>query len=317
MKKKNINTVIIGAGKMATEYVKVLKSLKFFKVTGILSRSQTRVTKFAKLHGIKKIYKNISEINIDENINFIIITPSAENVGKVIFKMLNSNPIILAEKPLGLSYVECKKTILHARKHKLNLYIGLNRRFYPSTIELLKTLNNNIHQKKKRIVEVFDSQNRIRSKKIQDSIKVTKSLMYANSVHLIDYFNIFCRGKIKSIKNFKNNYYDPDIIFSILKFSSGDEGYYHCVWNQDSRWKVKVSMRNFKEWTMQPLESLKEFDNKLHKENFNKKYKYSFKPGLYESISNVENKFFNKKNNLHTAKDHIKTLDLIRRIYDK
>ena len=46
--------------------------------------------------------------------------------------------------------------------------------------------------------------------------------MYANSVHLIDYMDVFCREKLKQIITIKSHKNNPSIVTSKLKFSSGD-----------------------------------------------------------------------------------------------
>jgi len=316
MDNKKINFAIIGAGNMAAEYAKILKYRKDAYIIGIYSRTYLKARVFAKKKMIKKIYKNLNLLLEDSNIDIIIVCVSDENVGSVLKKIVKTKKIILTEKPIGLSYLEAKKNLDEAIKNKTKLFIALNRRYYPSTMELQKILSKKLSQNK-RVLEVFDCQIKRSFIKLKKHKKVIESLMYANSVHLIDYFSMFCRGELKEIKNITTNKKNSEIIFSIIKFSSGDIGYYHCSWNQNSRWKIKLTIKDFKEWTFQPLESLSEFDQKLNKLNFIKNYKYKFKPGLEGIVNDLINQFYKKKNNLVSPKEHLKTIKIINKIYGK
>ena len=90
----------------------------------------------------------------------------------------------------------------------------------------------------KRIVEIFDFQYKFNPTIQKHPKLVQKYWMYANSVHLIDYFNIFCRGSLVSI-NYKKRWDEKkmDSVIAKLHFSSGDIGKYNCYWNK--KWKME------------------------------------------------------------------------------
>ena len=73
----------------------------------------------------------------------------------------------------------------------------MNRRFYSSTQKLQKILLNN---KDKRIVTVFDQESKSNALKSGHNNKVVKNWMFANSIHLIDYFNIFAEAILKKFQ---------------------------------------------------------------------------------------------------------------------
>ena len=313
MKKEKINFAIIGAGKMCVEYSKAINSQKH-NLHAIYSRTFKKAKLISTRFKFKKIYKSLNFLKNDKKIDIIIICVSEENVGKIIKKLANSKKIILIEKPIGLSFYQSTKIIQFTKKYLKRSFIALNRRYYPSTLDLVKILKK-MKSNKKRILEVFDCQDKKRFKRLKKHPKVINSMMYANSVHLIDYFDLFCRGNLIRASSLTNNFRNPNIIFSKLEYSSGDIGFYHCSWNQNSRWKVKLTLNNYKEWTLQPLESLSEHDLKKNKQNFYKSYNYKFKPGLIGLIQDIIRENDNKKNNLIKPQMHLKTISTIKKIY--
>ena len=219
----------------------------------------------------------------------------------------------MLEKPIGLNIKEATKLINLVKKYKSRAFVALNRRFYDSTLDLKNRIKKN---KGNRIIEVFDSQNKDKFKKLKKNKKVINSLLYANSVHLIDYMDIFCRGKLKQIITIKSHKNNPSIVTSKLKFSSGDIAFYHATWNRQSRWKVKVLI-NKAEYVLQPLETLKCFNTENNKLIFSKTYKSKLKDGLVNMINHLKKEFERKKNDLIKIDKHASTINIINKIYEK
>ena len=84
-----------------------------------------------------------------------------------------------------------------AKKYKSKSFIALNRRFYSSTQNLI----NNIKKNKKKIIVINDQQNIFKLKN-RFSKKILDNFMYVNSIHLLDYVSIICRGQISKIQNY-------------------------------------------------------------------------------------------------------------------
>ncbi len=313
-KPKKIKCVIIGAGYMSEEYVKTIKSDKDMELYGIYSRTFSKAASIAKKYKIKKIFSSINEIKKNKIIDIVIIAISSENNNKISKLFLNTKFLILLEKPVGLNFSESKRLIDLTRKYRSKFYVALNRRFYDSTLELKKKLKKS---QGKRIIEVFDCQNQNIYKKLRKDRRVVNSIMYANSIHLIDYFDMFCRGKIIKITTLKSSRENPDVITSKLKFSSGDVGFYYATWNRFSRWKIKITVKNKTEWVMQPLETLRGYKFKNNKLFFSKIYKSKYKDGLVNMLNEVKKAMFERKNNLVILKDHLNTIQIINKIYGK
>ena len=141
--------------------------------------------------------------------------------------------------------------------------------------------------------------------------------MYANSVHIIDYAKIICRGSVKKITNSKISYSkNKYIALSEITFSSGDKFLYKGYWNIPQRWSVKIFL-NKNIFLLKPLERL--VKKKLKKSNIYKLDKVDklYKPGLKILINQLIKRIRNKKNLLISFKKHMQTIDLIKRIYEK
>ena len=134
--KKDINVVIIGAGYMAEEYIRVIKSFKNLKTYGIYSRTNSKAKNLSKKYKIKKIFNSIKELRKDKKIDILIISVSAENNNKICKSFLDTKFLILLEKPIGLNIKEATKLINLVKKYKSRAFVALNRRFYDSTLDL-------------------------------------------------------------------------------------------------------------------------------------------------------------------------------------
>ena len=135
-------------------------------------------------------------------------------------------------------------------KKKRKLFIALNRRNFISTKELVKIIDKK--RNIKRNVEILDQQSPNRK---YFTKKVIDNWQFANSIHLIDYISLICRGKISSYKkklielNSKQKVLECEI-----KFSSGDTCKYRALWFLPGRWQVKVRLDKLI-YTLRPLEN--------------------------------------------------------------
>ena len=82
-------------------------------------------------------------------------------------------------------------------------------------------------------------------------------MMFANSVHLIDYV-ILSRGKIKNINSKIEKKGKCANILCKINLSSGDLITYKAFWNKDAKWRCQFLQKFFYE--LKPLEQLKEFN---------------------------------------------------------
>ena len=127
----------------------------------------------------------------------MLIAVTETSVKKIIIQSLKYPWKIFSEKPLGLNYLESKEIYSIAKnlKREKDIVVGYNRRNYESTKYIISNISL-----KKRVIQIMDQQNIYDKRVINLPMRIKKNWMFANSTHLIDYANIFCRGKINDFK---------------------------------------------------------------------------------------------------------------------
>jgi hypothetical protein len=288
MIKDKFKIAIIGAGYMAEEYLKVF-SQKKIHCEAIFSRTLSKSKILKKKYNVKKVFRSLNDLKKDEQINALIIVVNAESTQNLINNLDIKKYRILCEKPVGVNFEETKK-IISKIKNK-HFYVALNRRFFSSNLKANHLINNN---KSQRLISIRDQEVQNFSSKI-----VNKNLMYCNSVHLIDYINIYARGKllkVQRLKKFKNNKFSENL--TRLIYSSKDEVLYHCNWNSPGPWSVNIIQKNHS-IEMKPLENLvqeKLIKGKRIRLSYSKStIDCKFKPGIFLQVSEFL-KMLNKKN---------------------
>jgi len=306
--KKNFKIAIIGAGYMAKEYLKVFSKKKII-LEAIYSRTKSKSEILKKKYKIKKIYKSLNDLKNDNTINALIITVNPESLQSLIDSLDIFKYRILCEKPVGINFGQTKK-IISKIKNKY-FYVALNRRFYTSNIKAYNLVNKN---KGKRLISIRDQELQNSKSKLYN-----KNLMYWNSVHLIDYINIYARGKlvkIERIKRFRDNKFSENI--SRLIFSSQDEVLYHCNWNSPGPWSINIIQKS-NSVEMKPLENLvqeKLVKGKRIRINHDKsRIDTKFKPGLLYQVNNYLKMLNDKKHKLVKLNDYFNTVKLIKKLY--
>jgi predicted dehydrogenase len=241
----------IGAGYMTTEHLKAFKDIHNVEFEGIYSKTKSKAVELSKQYGIKNIFDNIDDLYTSTNSDAVIISVpelSLREVCEVVFKY----PwISLIEKPVGYNLIDAEYILNLAKKNNAKVYVALNRRHYSSTRNILNKLNN-INEK--RVVNIFDQEDAISALKAGQPEIVVKNWMYANSIHMIDLFRVFCRGKIIHVNNIlKWDANNPNIVLSEIKFESGDIGIYQAIWNAPAPWMLTISTPSAR-YEMRPME---------------------------------------------------------------
>ena len=309
--KKKIKLCFFGAGNIIEEHIKAFSLQKNIELYSILSRTKSKSLALQKKYHIKNVYSNFSELKNNKEKKIAIVGVSILSTFSVCKKIFDYFDYCLIEKPLGYDFKEAVKINKLAKQFNVKVFAAFNRRSFQSTIQL-KSIIKNI--KSKRVVNIIDHEDN-KFRKIKTPKKILDNWMFANSIHLIDYLFIFCRGKIISIKNQGlPNSLDR---LSVIKFSSGDIGIYQGIWNCPGPWGVSVSTKD-KYFKLQPLEVLsfrstenyKMFEIKNNEKN-------NFKPGFVEQARNFILAVNGKKHGLPDIDHSLKTMKLIKNIYEK
>ncbi|MDC3131789.1 Gfo/Idh/MocA family oxidoreductase [Pelagibacteraceae bacterium] len=305
----------VGSGYMAAEHAKAFNDSNNFELVSVFSKTISNAKKFCSKFKMKNINSSIDDIYKKNKPDLLVISITETELRKILKKTLKYDWTILVEKPCGINLQDSKVINKLIKLNNGKIFVSLNRRYYSSSIFLKKKIKT---IKDKIIIQINDNQDLNLAKSFNYNKKIIKNWMYANSIHNIDLFNYFGRGKITNVKNIYNyKTKNPFFVHSILSFSSGDIGVYTATWNMPGYWSINISSKDIN-YELKPIETLK---IKTNKNRFDiSEYKISrwdidFKPGLRMQVDEL-NKYFQKhKYNLSTFNDSFETQKLINKIY--
>ena len=272
---------------MASAYADIIRENKRLTLSCVAAKNFKRATDFAKKYKIK-VCKDIAliEKEFKPDIIIVAITPAALlGVVRKIIKFKDCK--IFLEKPIGINLKENKEiiNILNKEKKSKKFFLLLNRRHYESTLKAQEILKK---KKEKRYIIIKNFHNMKDAIKNRYSKKNIKFWPYMNAIHLLDYFFIFGRLKIRNIKKVFEHIMEGDkkiLIFKIF-FASGDIGIYQSHINIKGNWSVSVHLKELL-IELKPLETLmvknKKITNFFDKGKMDKK----FKPGLYHMLNKM------------------------------
>lgn len=309
---------IIGTGNMALEYLKVLKSYNdICHVIGIVGRNAEKAQRLKNKFRLSYAGQNIAELHKKCHLDAVIICVSIDSILKVTTEACNFDWQILLEKPFGLNFKEAKVLSSEIKRNNSKVFLALNRRSYSVTQQVLNKIDA---LKGNRFLSITDQQNLNDVKKEGFSETICKNWMFANSIHLIDYMNIFCRGKIIKIEKFGcYSEKSPAILEALVFFESGDIAKYTALWNQPARWEVTLSLKDYF-WRFKPLEECTEINSFSRNPVIIKQSKsdLEFKTGIHHQVGVFLNYLITNEplpSWFATSKDAFETMQLVDKIY--
>lgn len=311
-----IKVVIVGAGYMALEHAKAFSSIDDFKIVGICSRTQEKAISLAAQYNTQ-VFNSIAEMYAQTKADLVIVAVQELSMFSVCKETFKYPWLCFLEKPVGHNYKEAGEIISLAREMNHKPYVALNRRSYSSTrnaLEYLKEADIDT-----RLVSVLDQQDMRAALEMGQPKLVVSNYMFANSIHLIDYFNIFCRGEVETVEpTVPWNENNPDYVIATIRYNSGDIGLYQCTWNGPGPWSLSITNSKHR-LEMRPLETLK-VQNKGErqmKEIPIDAIDLTYKPGLYYQALQILNHFKEKQVSLATLDDATSSMKLCSMIYNK
>jgi predicted dehydrogenase len=312
MKKWKI--VIIGAGYMAEEHAKAFASLNNVEFVGIYSRTFERAEKLAGKYQCSA-FCSIREMYSATQADAVVIAVNELSMLQVYLESFSYPWICFIEKPVGINYSEAKVIVESAETRKAKVYVALNRRAYSSTRQAMDLLEKN--DGGARLISITDQQDLESVRLSGQPEEVVKNYMYANSIHLIDYFNFFARGEVVSVNNCVAwNSRNPRYVVSTIHFSSGDTGVYQAVWDGPGPWSVNITNSNVRV-ELRPLERFAyqlRGERKLLDVEVDE-IDIQFKPGLYYQATQVITLLEGKKACLASLSDAYASMKLCSDIY--
>ncbi len=306
---------IVGAGFMAQEHAKAFADIPEVELVGICSRTRARAETLAQAQGIATVFDSIDDMYRATQADLVLVAVPELSAASVCEQVFAHTWISLIEKPVGYNLPEAKQIAALAQERGRRAYVALNRRHYSSTravLEEVATVDG------KRLVQVFDQENPEVALAGGQPALVVKNWMYANSIHIIDYLALFCRGEVQNVEHVIR--WDPSMPrFVVTKFtySSGDIGLYQAVWNAPGPWAVVVQTQA-KRWEMRPLEqaSVQLYKSRRAEPLPVDARDTQFKAGLRLQAEELLRALRGEATRLPTLEEGLKTMELARMIYE-
>ena len=305
----------VGAGYMAEEHIKAFADVPEVELTGVFSRTPARARLLAAKYSVQAVFDSIEAMYAATASDIVIVAVPELAVAEICASIFDYPWLCLIEKPAGYNVAEARRIVQIAKGKGRRAFVGLNRRHYSSTRAVLADLET---VSEPRLVHVFDQENPLLALSAGQPRVVVDNWMYANSIHIIDYFPLFCRGVVESVEHvIKWTPEEPRFVLTKISFSSGDTGIYEAVWNAPGPWAVTVTTQA-KRWEMRPLEhastqiykSRKSEPMEIHSRDTR------FKPGIRLQADEVLRVFRGEPSCLPTLEDGLATMELVKRIYE-
>lgn len=280
-----MNIWLVGCGKMAIEYFKVLShfGVNFL----VIGRGKNSASEFEKKTGcpvwIGGIEKAVGELSLPDAaivcvnvVSLVDVTVALASVGV---------KRILVEKPLFLSKRDAPSLVNLRNEKSSEIYIAYNRRFY-KTVKKLKDCLDEDGGATSLHFEFTERSHLINSLNVDDIVK--QRWVLSNSSHVID-LAFYLVGQASEISVFRSNSLDWHA--SAAQFAGAgitQKGIifsYHANWGCAGNWSIDVRSDR-RRFLLKPLEVLScEYVGSSDMEIICKETEPEFKPGLKEMLS--------------------------------
>jgi predicted dehydrogenase len=310
-----VKVALIGAGYMASEHAKAFADMADVELAGVYSRSQSRAKALADKHGIGQVCDSIESLYASTSADLVIVAVPELAVADVCAQVFRHSWMSLIEKPAGYDLEDARRIANTAKLFGRNAYVALNRRHYSSTRAVLTDASS---VDLPRLVHVLDQENPLAALEAGQPKLVVENWMYANSIHIIDYLRLFCRGTVESVEHLiRWQPRDPRFVLAKLAFSSGDVGIYQATWNGPGPWAVSVTTQ-LKRWEMRPLEqaSVQVYKSRKIDPIEPNAWDTTFKPGLRQQAEEALRALRGEPTLLPTLAEGLETMELTRWIYE-
>ena len=249
----DLRVAFVGAGYMSSEHLRAFAACPEVELVGIHSRSTHRAEALARTFPGLSVFPSIKALYSETNADLVVIAVPELACQTVCEQAFQHPWTLLIEKPVGYTLKQARQIEQTAETLGAKAYVALNRRFYGSTLQLQNALQGT---EGLRVVTILDQEDAESALAAGQPAEVVHNWMYANSIHLIDYFSQLCRGEHIGTKILTPwNPDNPGPVVAQLQFNSGDIGVYQAVWNAPGPWSVAVSTAPLRA-ELRPIEQL-------------------------------------------------------------
>lgn len=244
------NVAIVGAGYMAREHIRAFQDIAGVQVVGIQSRTRKRAEDLAKEFGVAGVYDSVEQLYGGTGADLVVVTTPELQTNAVCDACFLHPWTALIEKPAGYNMEDASAIAANAKARGSRAYVALNRRHYASTRTMLADLAS---IEGPRFIKLQDQEDAVAALRAGQPPLVVENWMYANSIHVIDYFTMLGRGKVVDVQRVVPWTPGSSYVVAKVTFDSGDLGIYEAVWNGPGPWAVTVNVRE-KRWELRPME---------------------------------------------------------------
>jgi len=132
-----INVGVIGAGGFAQAFhLPNLKRISAYNLRAVATKRGTSAKSTAEKYGAIYCSTDYKEILNDKDINMVLIATRHNLHAPIICEASKAGKHIFVEKPIALTYEQCREVYQAVNDNKVNLTIGFNRRFSPLAQQL-------------------------------------------------------------------------------------------------------------------------------------------------------------------------------------
>jgi predicted dehydrogenase len=243
----------VGAGYMAEEHMRAFAGLPGAVIAGIFSRTRTRAEKLASVYDTK-VFDSVADLYQKTKADLVVVTVVELSMAEVAGACFAYPWTVLLEKPAGYDLADATRIRDAARRSACRAFVALNRRAYSSMRQAVDLLAKDSSP---RFIKVIDQQDQKAAIEVNKHPElVARNFMFANSIHLIDYFRVLGRGEIAGVEPVVPwNPREPGLVLAKVNFTSGDIGLYEGIWNGPGPWIVSINTAA-QRIEMRPLEQV-------------------------------------------------------------
>ncbi len=250
---RSCKVAVIGAGYTAREHLRAFKDVPGVELAGICSRTRARAEVLAAELGVAVVCDTVSQLHSRTGADLVVVTVPELSMRAVAEACFEHPWVVLTEKPAGYDLADALALQASADRAGRRVHVALNRRCLSATRACLDGLAG---VDAPRFIKVQDQQNQARARAGGQPELVVANWMFANSIHLVDYFRVFARGQLETIERVLpwRGEGTPFVVLR-LGFTSGDIGLYEGIWQGPGPWACTVTAAT-QRWEMRPLEQV-------------------------------------------------------------
>lgn len=309
-----LKLAFIGAGMMALDHLKAFADMPECRVAGIQSRTRSKCDALSATFGIPLVAGSIAELYEKTRADLVVVTVNETSMREVCVEAFKYPWKLLIEKPVGIDYDEAAYLADLASRNSVVAWAALNRRQHSSLKSVLGEL---AHDSGKRFIHVMDQEDQIAARAFGHPERLVQNWMFANAIHMVDYFAILGRGEVTGATPVVPwDPGNPGLVISRIDYASGDVGLYQAIWNAPAPWTVSVSTPE-KYLELRPLEqaSIRTAVRRKAEPYPVHPWDTDFKPGFRAQAEEAVKAVRGKPHNLAGLDAALSTMRLINAIY--